>query len=215
MKLLLLILTTPFLIGQTSFDVKLKEYLNEKLNSYQKIEFQVIQMPSQYSKIELNQDKNLRLTNNYAYVPVKVYDKNNNVSASLITVRVKLFKTVFVAARTIKKEEEIFPDMFLEKVIDVSLIDGTTISDYNELISCRSKGIIKEEAVLRREMIEAIPIINKGDKVVLHAFGNTIDVSMEGIARQDGCVGEIITIQSNGKLFKARVIDKINLKLVE
>lgn len=206
-----------FVLGQgKSFDAQLKNYLDEKLSSYSKYEYQVVQKPKEYSRIEINSEKNFRLNKNYGYVPVKIYDKNNSSTFSLLTVRVKLFNNVLVAANTIERGQKFSNASFKSELIDVSTYEGKIFNRESELENFRSKVLIKEGVVISESMVEQIPVVVKGDKLTMHAGGNSVDISLNVIARQDGCVGDVISVSSTGsKLYKAKIIDKNNLMLVE
>ena len=65
-------------------------------------------------------------------------------------------------------------------------------------------------------MIEPVPIVSKGDKIILHTGRTGVDISIDVIARQDGCAGDVISVYANGsKLYKGKIVDKNNLTLVE
>lgn len=213
----LILILIGFLVGHgNSFEARLKKYLDEKLNGFVKYEYQILQMPETYTRIEINEEKNFRRTKNYAYVPVKVYDANNFVSASLLTVRIKLFKNVFAASKKILKNEKLHRGLFVAKTADVSLFEEKMVDAANDLSNFRSKVLIKEGTIISESMIEEIPVVNKGDKLILHAGGINVDVTISVIARQDGYVGDVVSVYSIGnKLYKGKIVDKNNLTLVE
>ena len=214
MKALLLILLGFVSLYADTFDAQLKTYLREKLSMFEKFEYQIVQAPKSYSKMEINSEKNFRLVKNYAYVPVKIYDKQNVVSVSLLTVRVKLFKSVLFSIGNINQNELLASSMFSQKLEDVASFADKVI-DPDKLVNKRSRLLIKAGTILTVDMLESIPAINKGDKIVVHAGKDGVDISVDAISRQDGCVGDVISVQSNNKIFKAKVIDKFNLTLVE
>lgn len=214
MKVFFFILIGFLSIHAQQFENELKSYLKSKLGAYEKFEYQVVQTPRGFKKMEINSEKVFRLVKNYAYVPVKLYDEKNNQSYALLTVRVKLFKTVFVSIQKINSAENLFPTMFERKLEDVATLDGNLV-DEKDLSLYRSKVLIKEGAVLSREQIELIPLVNKGEKVIVHAGKNGVDITLDAVTRQDGCTGDVISVQANSKVFKAKVIDKYNLILVE
>ncbi len=214
MKALLLILLGFVSLYADTFDAQLKTYLREKLSMFEKFEYQIVQAPKSYSKMEINSEKNFRLVKNYAYVPVKIYDKQNVVSVSLLTVRVKLFKSVLFSIGNINQNEILTASMFSQKLEDVASFADKVI-DPDKLVNKRSRLLIKAGTILTVDMLESIPAINKGDKIVVHAGKDGVDISVDAISRQDGCVGDVISVQSNNKIFKAKVIDKFNLTLVE
>lgn len=199
-----------------NFNAQLKKYLDEKLNSYAKYEYQIIQAPKNYFRIEISEDRKSRLDKNYFYLPVKIYDHRNLVSVSLLTIRVKLYKNVFSASREIRRNENLLPNMFKVKMADVSLYGDNVINVTEDLSNYRSRVLIKTGSILSENMIEQIPVVNRGNKIILHTGGLGVDVSIDVIARQDGCLGDVISVYSNGnKLYKGKIVDKSNLTLVE
>ncbi|MHB8907061.1 MAG: flagellar basal body P-ring formation chaperone FlgA [Melioribacteraceae bacterium] len=199
-----------------NFNAQLKKYLDEKLNSYAKYEYQIIQAPKNYSRIEISDDRKSRLDKNYFYLPVKIYDNKNFASLSLLTIRVKLYKNVFSASREIKRNENLLPNMFEVKMADVSLYGDNVVNVTEDISNYRSRVLVRTGTILSEEIIEPIPAVNKGDKVVLHTGGFGVDVSIDVTARQDGSVGDVISVYSNGnKFYKGKIVDKSNLTLVE
>lgn len=214
MKILLFILIGFVSLQAKPFEDELKSYLQSKLSSYEKFEYQIVPTLSGYKKIEINNDKSFRLVKNYAYVPVRVYDAKNQVSTSLLTVKLKLYKTVFVSAQKINPNESLSVSWFDSKLHDVSSLSSACVNEA-ELTTLRSRVLIKEGTVLTRELVELIPIIFKGEKVIVHAGKNGVDISIDAVTRQDANAGDVISVQANSKIFKAKVIDKYNLMLVE
>jgi len=198
------------------FDLQLKKYLDENLKSFVKYEYKVIKMPKSFSKIEINHEKPFRLSKNFSYVPIEIFEKNNSVSQSLLVVKLKLFKNVFIASKNINKEKDISSEMFISKLEDISELNNNLVDKAKDILKYRSKVYIKEGTILTEELIEPIPIIKNGDNIILHAGRNGVDISIEVIARQEGCIGDIIRVSnSNSKLYKAKIVDKFNLILAE
>ncbi len=214
MKILLLISLILSTTSAKPFEEVLKVYLNKKLSSFERIEFSIIQMPKDFRKVEINNEKNLKLVKNYAYVPVKIYDEKNNISLALVTARVKLFKTVLVTKQKLNGNSSLTEAMFETKLEDVASVDGNLV-DAKDLHLYRSKGLIREGTILSKDFVELIPIINNGDKIVLHTGKNGVEVTLEAVTREDGHLGQVIRVQANNRIFKAKVIDKYNLMLVE
>ncbi|PKL83984.1 MAG: flagella basal body P-ring formation protein FlgA [Ignavibacteriae bacterium HGW-Ignavibacteriae-3] len=213
---LLSILIGFFTVQNNSLDLQLKKHLNAQFSDYAKYEYQIVQAPRSYSRIEINSEKKSRLSKNYLYVPVKIYDSKKILSLSLLTLRVKLYKKVMVATKDISRSEILNTAFFEEKLDDVSMYEGRTVSSENDLRNLRSRVLIKSGSILTVDAIEPVPVIFKGDKVTLHTGKTGVDVAVDVIARQDGCVGDVISVYSSGsKLFKGKIIDKTTIKLVE
>ncbi|MBI5730132.1 MAG: flagellar basal body P-ring formation protein FlgA [Ignavibacteriales bacterium] len=215
MRTLFLILIS-FVFGEgKNFDSQLIAYLDKKLSNYTKYEFQIMQSFKKFAKIEINTEKKFKIVKNYGYLPVTLYDKDNNASSSLLTIKLKLFKNVLVALQAINRNEELMNSMFTEKNIDISLLTGKPIDPAENILDHRSRMFMKEGDILQKEMIEPVPLVFKGDNIVLHAGKNGVDITVDCIARQEGRIGDVISIQSVNKLYKAKIIDKYNLMLVE
>jgi len=198
------------------FDIKLKSYLDANLKSFVKYEYQVVKMPKSFSKIEINYEKTFRLSKNYSYVPIEIFDKNNSVSQTFLVVKLKLYKNVLLASQNINKSQDITSDMVMSKLKDISDLSNNLVEETKDISKYRSRVFIKEGTILTEELIEQIPIVKNGDKVILHAGRNGVDISMEVIARQEGCTGDIISVSnSSSKLYKAKIVDKFNLILAE
>ncbi|MFA7227820.1 MAG: flagellar basal body P-ring formation chaperone FlgA [Melioribacteraceae bacterium] len=213
---LLTILFAFFAGPDKNFDARLEIYLNQKFEGYAKYEYQIVQLPVKYSKIEINEEKKSRLTKNYLYLPVKIYDSGSAPSNSILTIRVRLFKNVFASSKEIRRNEIIRTDNIEIKLAEVSMYEGRTLSEAEDLTNYRSRTLIKPGTIITPDMIEPLPAVFKGDKLKLHTGNTGVDVSVEVVARQDGSVGEIISVYSGGnKLYKGRVVDKNTITLVE
>lgn len=213
---LLSILIGLLLPQNKSLDAQLKNYLDDRLNSYVKYEYQVVHEPKNYSRIEINKEKKSRLSKNYLYLPVNIYGSKNLLSSSILTIRLKLYKNVLAAAKEIGRNEILTENFFEVNIVDVSMYEGRQFDVDENLSNYRSKILIKTGTILSRDMVEPVPLVNKGDKVILHTGGTGVDVSIDVVARQDGCVGEVISVYSNGnKLYKGKIVDKNNITLVE
>jgi flagella basal body P-ring formation protein FlgA len=65
---------------------------------------------------------------------------------------------------------------------------------------------VKEGTVLFENMIESLPVVYRGDKLTLHTGNGSVNVSIEVTARQDGGIGEIISIVTDdNKLYKGKI----------
>ena len=174
-----------------------------------------MRLPVSYARIEINEEKEFRLNKNFAYIPIRIFDHKSQVSSSIITISLKLYRPVFIARKKVGAKENLSSSMFERKLADVGSIEERVFEDFDGLSSYRSKILIKEGMILSKEMVEMIPLIFKGDKVVLHSNNGSVDVNLDVVSRQDGCAGDIISVQAKHALYKGKIIDKYNLILEE
>lgn len=213
---ILLIVFQLILGSDKTFEGQLKNYLDKIFARYEKYEYEITELPKNYYRIELDNERQFKLNKNYLTIPVKIYDKNNRASRSLISLKVKLFRKVLVALQDIERNEPLSDCQFIEIIHDVTSIRGTPIINSESLVGRRSKVKIKNGTILIEEMTEAIPDVFYNERLVLHAGSNGVDISTEVTAREEGKIGDVIRVVTNdNKIFKARIIDKFNVTLVE
>ncbi|MDF1611234.1 flagellar basal body P-ring formation chaperone FlgA [Stygiobacter electus] len=192
----------------------MKNYLDKKLSNFEKYEFEIVSLPKKYLEIKIDEEKSFQLVKNFGYVPVVVRSANNNFQNSVITLKLKLFKKVFVTKKNIQSDELLNEKNLVEKLLDVSQLNGNTFSVTENINEFKSKVNLKENSVLLYEHLKKIPLVSKGNKIILNTGSNGVNISIEAVSRQDGYLGDIISIQAMNKIYKAKVIDKQNLELV-
>lgn len=202
------------LFNTNDLELKLKNYLNKNLSNFEKYEYEIVSIPKNYFEIKIDEEKNFQISKNYGYVPVIVRGSNKVFQTSVITLKLKLFKKVFVVKKNIQMDEYLNEKYLEEKLFDISQLNGSTFSTSENICEFKSKINLKENSILLNEHVKKIPLISKGDKIILHAGGNGVDITIEAISRQDGYSGDIISVQALNKIYKAKVIDKQNLALV-
>ena len=208
-NILLIILFSP-----NDLELKVKNYLDKKLSNFEKYEFEIVSLPKKYLEIKIDEEKSFQLVKNFGYVPVVVRSANNNFQNSVITLKLKLFKKVFVTKKNIQADELLNEKKLVEKLLDVSQLNGNTFSVTENINEFKSKVNLKENSVLLYEHLKKIPLVSKGNKIILHTGSNGVNISIEAVSRQDGYLGDIISVQAMNKIYKAKVIDKQNLELV-
>ena len=216
MKTALLILLSFLIQADSSFKSELDNYLKKNLTGYKGYEYEILQMPGSYKKIELLEPEEFNLSGNLIYIPVKLIAKSGRTVKSILTVRLKLYKNVLAAAKQIGRREKLSANDFKLKKVDAAQIKGTPLSSLSEIGSLRSKTIIKQGEVVIKEMLEPVPVINIGDPVNAKYVSGNVIVSFEAFSRQEGIAGETITvITKDKKQFKAKVIDSNNVNIIE
>lgn len=202
--------------GTTQSESNLQKYLSKLFSNYDKFEYQTDFKSNSFTQYIIDNERESRLNKNILLVPVKLYDRKNNVSNSFITLKVKLYKAVMVANHDIQRNEMLSSYQFRRELVDVTLIKGLPVTEDEYLIASRSKVKIKENAVLVKEMLETVPDVAINERLILHAGKNGVDVTLDVTARENGSIGDLIrVIADNKKIFTAKIIDKYNVLLIE
>ena len=199
-----------------SLKSELDEYLKKNFSGYKEFQYEIVEMPENFKKASILKTNELNVSGNLAYVPVKVVTDDNRVTKTFITIRLKLFQEVLVAAKPIKSRETLTAGDFQLEKVDVTQVRGSAVKTLKGIETLRSKISLRAGDVLVKEAVEAKPIINVGDQVNASVSSGSVYVSTEATARQEGLRGDIIQIiTKNKKLFKAKIIDSKNVLIIE
>lgn len=202
--------------GIVQSDSDLQKYLTKLFSNYEKFEYQVDYKTNDFSKIVVDDERESRLNKNILHVPVKIYDRKNNVSNSFISIKVRLFKKVLVASQDIEKDEMLSSYQFRRDLRDVTMTQGFPVTEDESIIASRSKVKIREGSVLVKEMMEVIPDVMTNERLILNTGKNGVNITIEVTAREKGNIGDVIrVIADNKKIFTAKIIDKYNVLLIE
>lgn len=204
--ILLLVILIFVSASAQNFNSEVEKYLNQKLIGYDKIEYSIINDLKQ-NNYAIDFSRELKVKGNIGYLPVKVFERNkwNN---SILTLQLNLYKLVPVASKEIKRKENIDEKSFILQSVDVSTLKSRII-DLSELQkSLRAKTLIKQGEIITQDLIEEIPAIQSGTKVIAECIKGSVVISTEAIARQDGKMNEVINVlTSSNELLKAKVIN--------
>lgn len=204
--ILLLVILIFVPASAQNFNSEVEKYLNQKLNGYDKIEYSIINDLKQKNYV-IDSSRDLKVKGNIAYLPVKVFERNkwNN---SILTLQLNLYKLVPVASKEIKRKENIDERNFILQSVDISS-SRSRIIDLSELKkSLRAKTLIKQGEIITQDLVEEVPAIQSGSKVIAECVKGSVVISTEAIARQDGKLNELIDIlTSSNELLKAKVIN--------
>lgn len=204
--------------GNLSRD-EIKVYLESQLTGYKKIEFETVSSPKVKfrEEISINQNSNIKLTGNTAYIPVYIKEQNSsNLTHSYITVRVKLYREVYAAKTSLKRGQELKSTDFELITADISEVRGKIITDNFFISNCKAKFNLDENTILTEESLELIPVVKRGNKVKAYSTVGNVSVSFAAAARQDGSLGDIIRIVTpDKKIFKAKVMDSLNVNIIQ
>jgi flagella basal body P-ring formation protein FlgA len=210
--ILTLILVFP---PDDSISDKINTFLDKRLNQYDKYEYEIIKAPENTEGLKIIEENEFNIKTNIVYLPVIFINDGRNVR-SFITLRLKLFRNVFVTSKSIKRKKSLSKEDFHIMQVDVTQIKGNIFSQFDRLNEYRTKVNINTGTVLIDELIETAPIVYSGEKVTASSICRNVLVSTEALSKQDGSMGEIITvITPDKKQFKAKVIDQQNVLIIE
>jgi len=131
-------------------------------------------------------------------IPVKVEfrDSTGEIVRKITCItRIKSFARVAVAGVDIKRGDPIDINDVVMKNIDITG-KKNFYNSISELEGMQAKRTIKEGTILTANNIEGVPVIQKGDKVIIKVQVGSVVVHTEGTAREDGGLNENIRVYS-------------------
>jgi flagella basal body P-ring formation protein FlgA len=220
MKIFCLLFSLVFSLqsGGDTLKEEIAGYLNKRLTGYDKVEFEIASRPFNPAggSIRLDTLRETKITGSVAYLPVLVVNKDKKVSQSFVSLRLSLYKKVLVSKKLLPSGSELKAADFELKSVDVAKFRSLPVCDTSLLSGFRAKFALKEGEELLKEKLQPVPVIKKGDSVTAFAVKGNVEISMDAVARQDGCPGEVIRILTpEKKIFRARVIDQFSVYIIE
>lgn len=199
-----------------SFKNELETYLKKNLPGYEDYKYEILQTPRSYKKMEIISKDDFNMSGNMIYLPVRLTGKDGRISKSILSIRLKLYKMVYVAVKTIKKDENLTAPDFALKKYDVANLNSKPVTSLKELDLYRSANFLNPGDALTKEDLELKPVILAGNPVDAEYKYGSVYISFEAISRQDGVPGEMITIiTKDKKLYKAKVINSHDVNIIE
>ncbi len=217
-KLLVILLLSAFGFANAS---SLDSYLKKELSMYKSFTYKILALPANIKSISdkrliIDSERRFRINKGFAYVPVKIRLVNNRTSRAFITVKLKLFADVYVCNRNIKKDESVSSADFSIVQKEVSGLNKTIVNVSKNISDCRAEHTITKGSILDESMLSKIPIVFRGDNLHAYSVFGSVVVNFSVVAKKDGGKGDIIrVVRSGNKLFKAKIIDNKNVKIVE
>ncbi len=134
----------------------------------------------------------------------------NQVCYKKITTSVKIciFKNVYVAKNNIVRHQLIRKDDIIIESREATKLIKKILSEKEQLYQCRAKRFITAGIIITKDMIESVPLINRGDIVTIVVQWQNVHASMLGKAMESGCLNEIIEVKnmSTKKRLKGEII---------
>ena len=131
------------------------------------------------------------------------------------TATIEMLTDVVVAAKPLGKHKPITEDDIELKEMDLADLPSNVITDLEAVLGKRTTNTISSQTVLRTDLIELPPLVNRGDIVVIVAESKGLRVTALGKVKKKGRVGERIPVENldSKKTLYAQVIDSRMVKV--
>jgi len=127
----------------------------------------------------------------------------------------EVLQEVIVTQKPIGRYQVIAADDIQVQTMDLAQLPSNILTTAEEVIGQRAKRTIDAQTVLSTSMIEAKPLVQRGDIVVMIAESGGLRISTKGEAREQGGKGERIKVMNidSRKYVYALVVDRHTVKV--
>ena len=219
-KLLLNILII-FAAGSNSAGPDIKNYLDKNLSGYASYDYEVVSLPKgindpEDKRLSINDEVEFKVNNSFGYIPVEINYTQGFSLKSYITVKLTLFKDVFVAERKISKGEYLTSSDFRKKIKEVTYLKDDVFEGTDKIESYKANIRIDEGSVLQKYMLKQIPLIERGNTLTAYNISGSVSISFSAKAYENGNKGDVIRIiNDKNQYFNALILDSERVKIIE
>lgn len=143
---------------------------------------------------------------NTSTMGIKCKDEANHWTL-YVPIKISILKTVYIAKRPLLKGTRVSANDIYQAELDVQKLKQGYFVDSHELIGQICKQNIATDTPLNPYNIELAKLVHKGEQVTINATNNNLTISMDGIALDDGALGEPVKVKnsSSKKVIEAQV----------
>ncbi|GAB6094304.1 hypothetical protein JCM14469_05560 [Desulfatiferula olefinivorans] len=161
-------------------------------------------------------DRNLRTIRGRVTITVLARVPSERTRKLYVSGWVDVFDQVVCATRDIGRGEVIAgEDLVLEKM-NLARAPRDLVFDPETVKGTQARTPIGKGKYVRESMIEAVPLVRKGDVVKIIARSGLLTVVTTGVSREDGGMGDQIEVENpeSNKTMAARVVDRLTVNVI-
>jgi len=135
-------------------------------------------------------------------------DSREPVRQLTVIAHVRSFAAVAVASGDISRGDPITDTAIVIERRDVTGA-GEVFSSPKELEGMQAKWRIRSGRIVTGKMVEAIPVVRRGDRVTVRLIVGSVELTTKGTARENGGMHEVIRVynETTRKTLRCTIID--------
>jgi flagella basal body P-ring formation protein FlgA len=141
-------------------------------------------------------------------LPVEVETCGAIVRRAIVSLRVRVFGERLVALRTLQRHDELSENDGELRRMEITTLPPDCLEGVGEMTGTRASRMIREGAVIRANALEPVPLVRANRPVTIIARVGNVTVSLNGIAKEDGCRGDRILVE------KSRTRERLKAQVV-
>ena len=140
-------------------------------------------------------------------VRVEITQGKQMLRALTVTVDTRFYRDVVVMTRTVRRGSQLTPQMVELAERDVTSLRHGYFAEFEELADLQVKRPIGAGDIVSHSHVKPIPLVHRGDEVVLTIISRHMQLATFGLAMQDGGAGERIRVKNvdSGKIVQGCV----------
>ncbi len=141
-------------------------------------------------------------------ITIEFWKDGQRVDRRAASAQVSVYRDVLVAARRLDRNTVVERDALLVERRDVRLLGDGAVASMAGVIGRRTRRMVAEGEILAQDDIEEIPLIERGDKILVMVRLGGITVSATAVALEDGMKGQVIGVKNDrsGKRLQGVVV---------
>ena len=142
---------------------------------------------------------------------VGVTVNGKKVTQLIVPANIEVWSDVVLTSKPLGRFQPIGPDDLHVKKMDLARVSSNAVVDINHVVGSRAKRPIAANCVLRKDLVEMPPSVKRGDLVSVVAESAHLKISIKGMAKEDGRIGDrikIVNIRSKRSIYALVVDDR-------
>ena len=138
--------------------------------------------------------KNLKPVGNVIF-PIKV-TAGEKTEKMFVRAKVEVFKKVVVAAKKIKRGDQITANDLSLAEKDIAMLPNKYLGGVKQAVDTEAKTTIPKGSTIFAWMIKKTPLVHRGSEIAVRVSASNLLVKAQGVALEDGYQGEKIKVKT-------------------
>ena len=127
-------------------------------------------------------------------ITVALYDEDRLLHRGIVSAYVEVPEQAVIARRSLNRGEILSEGDLTIVMKDRAKLPRDVLTEVGEAVGKRMRRSIREGQPFRKNAIEAVPVIERGDRVMLILEAGALQLQTSGKAQQAGGIGEFIRV---------------------
>ena len=146
---------------------------------------------------------------------VRILNEGQTYRKIFASARIEVLSEVLMTTKPLGKNQPITRSDIQRKQMNLSRAPSDVIADPKQVLGQRTTRSIAAHSILRNDQVESPPVVRKGDIVQVLAESNTLKVTTQGMAQENGARGERIRVVNlrSKKTVYAQIVDRQTVRV--